>query len=681
MSLRDLKLKFYYDNDNDDLINDFYMPIISESKKYKRSTGFFSSSSFWNIIDGLKVFIENDGKIQIMVSPNLSEEDIEAINLGEKAKEDTIESFIMANFLDTEKYHDQFNLLAWLIYQNKLEIKIVVKKDVDKFGIFHDKSAIMVDSDGNKIAYHGSLNESLTAYSHNFEAVNVFVSWNNSDCERIRMIEQSFDRIWNNNSINWQSYSIPDSIKEKIIKKRTLIVSNRFDKKFNIPENFKLRHYQEEAINKWMEHGFSGILEMATGSGKTFTAIFALNRLMAMIEKKGFTCGILIVVPYKNLLEQWCVELDRFNVEPIKCYKDKYKWYYELKNSVKDFNNGTLKSLYVITTNSTFITDHFQEIIKDIKRDYIFCADEMHHLSAPKISKVLPENTNFRLGLTATLFNEYEEEKAEKVLRYFKKVVYKFSMKDAINNDCLTRYYYYPIFIELTNEERQFYRELTKKISRMMFTCNEDDQKLKVLINQRRRIILNAENKISEFLKMKDIISKYNKTLVYCGDKIDEEGKFINKINRMIYDMGITTHTYSSELDDKTKQMVLKNFEKGKFNILTAIKCLDEGIDIPSLECAFILASNMDSKQFIQRRGRILRKAKNKKYAFIYDFVVVPTLNQNLINSLNFDELKVERKIFGNELKRVYEFAELCENKSDVLFKIIEVLKLYKQED
>lgn len=679
MGLKELNLKFYYDNDEDNLINEFYNPVISVARKYKRATGFFSSSSFWEIVDGLQNFIECQGKIQLIVSPNLSKEDIEAINLGKKAKEDTIEAFLIANILEESKYTDQFNLLAWLIYEEKLDIKIVMKNDVNSYGIFHDKSAIIYDNEGEKIAFHGSLNESSTAYNYNFESINVFLSWNESDKKRIEKIEESFDRIWNNKSSNWISYSIPETIKEKIVQKRAVNIislhkSNRNE--FTIPDDFKLREYQKKAIDEWIKNRCSGILEMATGSGKTFTAIFALNKIMNMIKEKGFPCGVVIVVPYKNLLEQWCNELKKFNVNPTKCYKAKYLWYYDARNLINDFNHGSKENLFIITTNSTFITNTFQELINNIKRDYIFCVDEMHHLLAPQISKLLPSNTNFRLGLTATLFNEYEKEKATEILSYFNKIVFNFSLEDAIKNDCLTRYYYYPIFIDLNDEERTEYIDLTRKISKLL-NYNEDDDVLKLIISKRRRIILNAKNKISKFSEMKNEIKKYDKVLVYCGDKIDEEGRFINKINRIVYNMGIKTHTYSSELKDSYKEEVLKRFKDGQINVLTAIRCLDEGVDIPSLECAFILASNMDSKQFIQRRGRILRKAPGKKFAYIYDFVVVPTLDKEIIDKLNYEELKIEKKIFSNELERVLEFASLCENKVEAIKSITDVFKLY----
>lgn len=678
MGFRELNLKYYYNNEENNIVDDFYNPVLINAVKYRRATGYFSSSSFWTFVEGLRIFLEkNDSKIELLVSPNLSEEDIKAISLGEKAKEETIEGFIISKILEEDKYKDQFNLLAWLIYEEKLDLKIVVKKDFNKYGIFHDKFAILYDENYDKIAFHGSLNESETGIMENFESINIFNSWNESDKCRIEEMEKIFNKLWENKSNNWITYDFSESIKQKVIQKRDIRGIYKERKEINIPKKYVLRDYQEKAIQAWFGNTCKGILEMATGSGKTLTAIFAMTRLIKTLKSKGFPCGILIVVPYKNLLEQWCEELSEFNIYPIKCYENKELWFNKLSIEISNFNSNSDADLFIITTNKTFISKQFQSLLYKIKRDYIFCVDEMHHLLSPKISKLLPLNTDIRLGLTATLYNEFEEDILNRVKNYFGDIIYTFSLNDAIENNCLTRYYYYPIFVELTNEEMDEYIELTSKIAKQAL-IDEKSETLKVLLNQRRRIIFNAKNKIRVFSTMKSEIKKYKRTLIYCGDKIDDDGKFINKVNRIVYDMGITTHTYTSELSNKEREVVLDKFKKGEINVLTAIRCLDEGVNIPSLDCAFILSSNTDSKQFIQRRGRILRKAPNKEYAYIYDFMVIPSLDIETINNLDYETKRVQRKIILKELKRVYEFASLCENNVSVLLEVSKIIDLYK---
>ena len=675
MGFEELNLKYYYNNDEDDLIEDFYNPILMNANIYKRASGFFSSSSFWSFIEGLREFINKDGMIQLIISPELSEKDIEYIILGEKAKEESIEGFLVSKILEENKYKDQFNLLAWLIYQEKLQIKIIVKRDFRDYGIFHDKLAVVEDEYGKKIAFHGSLNESQTGIVDNFESINVFMDWNDTDKKRIYTMERLFNSLWNNTSKKWVSYEIPESIKKRIIKERRPLNRNKESDRIIVPEKYILRSYQKEAIKKWFLNNCNGILEMATGSGKTLTAIFALIETIKILNSKGYPCGVVIVVPYKNLLEQWCEELSEFNIKPIKCYESKALWYHRVQCAINNFNKYNDEKLVIITTNATFISESFQRILYKIQRNYIFCADEMHHLLSSKISSLLPKNTDMRLGLTATLGNKNQEEKVKQVKEYFTDIVYSFNLEDAIKNNCLTKYYYYPIFIELTDNEMDEYLQLNYKISKLI-NSDEESEVLKILLNQRRRIVFNAENKIKKFSAMKSELLKYKRTLVYCGDKIDDD-RFINKINKIIYDMGIKTHTYTSELNRNEREKVLNEFKNGDIEVLTSIRCLDEGVNIPSIDCAFILSSNMDSKQFIQRRGRILRKAPNKEFSYIYDFIVIPYLNKEKIKTLDFEIKEVQKKIITRELERFYEFANLSENKVEALAKIVDIIKLY----
>ena len=676
MGFKELNLKYYYNNDRDDLVNEFYKPVLKNSIKYKRAIGFFSSSSFWMLIEGLRDFLNRDGKIQLLVSPNLSKENIESIKIGEKTKENLIEGFLISKILEEDKYKDQFNLLALLIYEKKLEIKIVIKKNFNEYDIFRDKFAIMEDEDKRRIGFNDYLNDSETSILKNFESINVFNDCNESDLCRINDMDRLFNSVWENLSKKWISFNIPDSIKKKIlekISKSTLKIEN---KEICIKDRYQLRDYQKEAMNNWINNNCKGILEMATGSGKTLTAIFSIIKVIELFKMEGYPCGVVIVVPYKTLLEQWCEELKKFNIYPIRCYENKNLWYSNANIKIFDFNKYDNKNLFLITTNTTYISNEFQCILYKIKRNYIFCVDEMHHLLAPTISKLLPENTDIRLGLTATLGNDYEQEKVKQIKKYFSDIVFSFTLKDAIENNCLTKYYYYPIFIELTSDEIEDYINLSNKIGKFIH-LDENEQLLKILINKRRRIIFNAKNKIIKFSAMEDEIKKYNKTLVYCGDKIDDDGRFVNKVNKIIYDMGIRTHTYTSELKRKERLDILEKFKSGDIEVLTAIRCLDEGVDIPSLDCAFILSSNMDSKQFIQRRGRILRKYNGKKFAYIYDFIVIPTLNKDIIKKLDYETKEIQKKIVTKELNRVYEFASLCENKMNVLSEIVNIIKLY----
>ena len=447
-----------------------------------------------------------------------------------------------------------------------------------------------------------------------------------------------------------------------------------------IPCNIELRDYQKEAINSWFNNKFNGILEMATGTGKTITAISAMVKVIETCNLKNFPCGIIIVVPYKSLLEQWVEDLNRFNIEPIICYENKDLWSFKLKNKVDAYNNKIIKNLFIITTNSTFNSYEFQNLLNDIKNDYILCMDEMHHAATDNYLRNLPQKCKLRLGLSATLHSNHNHNNMNKLINYFGKIVYNFNMKRAIEEGFLTPYYYYPIFVELTDDEKYEYFKLSKKIGKLINVSNEDDECLTSLLMKRARIIGCAKNKLNVLSSMKQYVENTNFNIFYCGDKVEGQDKFIYKVNRIVAnDLGLKTHTFTSEENKCERERILRDFKEKKLNAISAIRCLDEGIDIPSLKRAFILSSSTNPKEFIQRRGRILRRAKDKEFAEIYDFIVVSSLDKEYIRHLSDDELRLERKILSRELERFNEFSELAINSIDAHKKLMDVWDLYDE--
>ena len=446
-----------------------------------------------------------------------------------------------------------------------------------------------------------------------------------------------------------------------------------------IPENIQIRPYQEEAIKKWFDNRLKGIFQMATGTGNTITAISAITRLLNLCKVKKLSCGIIIVVPYKSLLEQWVETLRLFKINPIKCYESKNIWFDKLNKKIEFFNFGITKTIYIITTNATFNSESFQESISKIQKDYVLCIDEMHHAATDKYLLNLPEKCIFRLGLSATLESNYNIERTNELVSYFGGIVYEFSMKRAIEEGFLTPYYYYPIFIELSEYEKEEYFMLSKKIGRLINVCDKDDECLTSLLMKRSRILGSAENKLKELIKLKTKVKNTNYNIFYCGDTIDEnDDKFIYKVNRIVAnELELKTHTFTSEEDKNERKNILERFKQGDLQAITAIRCLDEGIDIPELRRAFILSSSTNPKEFIQRRGRILRKSKSKEYAEIYDFIVVASLDKRYINELTDEELIVEKKIFLRELDRFVEFASLSINEIESHNKLMQIWDLY----
>ncbi|HEY5557525.1 DEAD/DEAH box helicase family protein [Acetobacterium sp.] len=692
MSFKELDIKDCYQTDSSNIPEDFYNQVFPQSVIYKRAAGFFSSSSFVTFGKSLKQFYLNGGKMQMLVSPQFSKEDYEAICSGIKAKEDVaIQRIIEAFDIDSILEYEGSNILAWLIYEDRLEIKIVVRRDNKPIGIFHDKFSIIADFENNMISFRGSMNEGVTAFVSNFETIEVDTSWDNSSKRTSQRLEQ-FETIWESQGQQWKTLDFPEAIKEDLINIRKPIpgVTKEYVQDVNektkpsIPETICLRKYQKKAIAAWLKNKQIGIFEMATGTGKTITSIAAFVKLLEVYEKNDGACGLVITVPYKVLLEQWVDNLSVFNIHPIACYESTASWKSKATDLIQLFNAGVRTNFCLITTNKTFSDKAFQEILKSVTGDYIFCADEMHHLTSDNALASLPYNALYRLGLSATLMSKYDDTNMNELISYFGCIVYQFTMKEAIEQGFLTRYRYYPVFVELTDAERDKYYEISKKISKAFLFNNDktlkDNTPLKVLLAQRARLIASAENKLVKLKEFKNIIQGTSNNIFYCGDRIEAETneKFIQQVTDILNDeIGIYTCKFTADENKIERANILKHFELGLIKGLAAIRCLDEGIDIPQLRRAFILSSGSNPKEFIQRRGRILRKAPGKKIAEIYDFIVIPTLNKKQIALLSDEEKKTECRIIERQFERLQEFASLAENGSEAYEAFINKWELY----
>ncbi len=690
---KDLDLRVHYDTDCDDVVNEFYIPVLKESVTYKRAVAFFTSSSLIEVVEGLENIVAKNGHVELLISPKIEAGDIEAIEKGYKTRESVLENFVINELeIGETALKDKYNLLAWLISKKILDLKIVYRVD-QVSGIFHDKLGLLYDLEEQAICFHGSNNETYSAMNKNYEAFDVFISWDLRDFERIKEKEKQFDRLWNNKSSVWKSFYLSDSLKNKILSYKyeedpyeiedmdevpiEVELSNIGP---SLPKWLELRAYQIDAMNRWFKSGGKGIFEMATGTGKTITSIAVITKLLNHYYQKDIPIALIVVLPYKVLLEQWEKELANFNINVLKCYDSKPTWEHKLDQQISLFNGGDQKNINLVTTNVTFKSDHFQERIRRLKHDYVLCIDEMHNFTSEDSLNSLPEGAKYRLGLSATLDNQYKSEQLERLKAYFGEgVIYRFSLEDAIRNDFLTKYYYYPVFVELTDFEKREYYEISKKISKMIGKVDIESAGLQSLFMARARLVSSAENKIEKILDFKAILKDSYNNLFYCGDRIEEDEKFIEKVNKALStQIGIKTHTFTSQESKKDRQSILKDFKEGRLQALTAIRCLDEGVDIPGLRRAFILSSGSNPKEFIQRRGRVLRKAEGKQFAEIYDFIVVPTLNPNELKVMDLETLKNEKKILLKELNRFKEFADLSENPHEAYSEIFKAIELYK---
>lgn len=702
MGFTELTIKDLYVTDSDDIPEEFYGIALPKTVLYKRAAGFFSSSALATLGRGLKQFYYNGGNMRLIVSPLFSKEDYEAIELGYKAQEDIAAQRIVEMFnIDEIKDDDGANILSWLIFEKRLDIRVVVKKENNKKAIFHDKFSVLIDEEGNRITFRGSMNESETAMVDNYESIEVDCSWETEGLRRAIQREKQFDAIWDDDSNKWSTIPIPDAVKESLVQIRRPIKADTYEYVENspqlvcepemvympsrpaIPKWLELRKYQKNAIAAWVKNNNRGIFQMATGTGKTKTGLAAVTKILDVYYSNQVKCGLVVVVPYVVLLEQWLEDLKEFQISAIACYESKNKWLPRVEENIRLFNENVRDKLFLITTTKTLISSDFQRCIATIKGDYIFLADEMHHLTSDMMRQSLPQNAKYRLGLSATLMTKYNSAKMEELKAYFGGIIYEYSMKEAIETDCLTRYFYYPIYVELTDEEKSDYYEVSKKISKAMMLAgndldDDDNIPLKALLSQRGRILASASNKL---IKLKEMASQFKdkaNLIIYCGDKIESNVKYIDKVYEIVNnEEGIISAKFTAEENPQQRRDILDLFGKKVIQALIAIRCLDEGVDIPQLETAIIMSSGTNPKEFIQRRGRILRKAAGKQYSYIYDFIVIPSLSIQDVSALTPDEKEMELKVISREFERVQEFANLAENGLEVTASFLEKWRQY----
>ncbi len=704
MSFLDVEIKPEYRSLIDDMIEDFYIPLLNEAIIYKRAVGFFSSSALIEISKGISGLIKNGGKIQLVASPKLNDEDIEAIEKGFEQRNKIIERCIERSFEEPKNIFEErrLNLLANLIANEQLDIKIAFLEDKSRTGMFHEKMGLMTDMDNNTIAFTGSMNESKNAFSHNYESIDVFCSWTH-DKERVFKKEDVFNAIWNDREPGIKTINFPEVARDKLERyKKDSIVdldidfeekSSQHKKKnehpfFIAPRNIDFYEYQQDAVNNWLDNNGIGIFDMATGSGKTYTALYALSRLS---DKLNNNLCVIIVAPYQHLVEQWVEDIENFGVNPIICYSSYApKWKTYFSDAVNAYNIGIKKNFCVITTNGTFETEDFQKYLLRIKKDFCFIVDEAHNFGAKKLSELMPESARYRLALSATIERHRDENGTMKLKKYFGKICQSFSLADAIKNNFLTPYYYHPVLVTLTDDELEKYQDITRKIIKCGGASEENRKKnasVDLLLLKRARIVAGARNKVRALLTVIEPYKTESHMLVYCGatkyDRTDiddtSEIKQIEEITKLLYQTHkLKVRKFTSD-ESKSERIEIKNmFVDGEsLQVITAIKCLDEGVNIPAIKRAFILASSTNPKEYIQRRGRVLRKAEGKEYAEIYDFITIPR-SLDSVQYCNEQELKLEVSLVKKEIDRMMDFAETSRNPWDIDNLKEKLLKTYK---
>lgn len=717
MSFQELDIKKEYRSLLDSVAKDFYIPLLIQAVKYQRAVGFFSSSCLVEISKGISELAKNGGKIQLVASPYLSDEDIEAIKSGYAMRDQVVKEAIRREMTEGKTPFEKarLNLLANLISDNILDIKIAFTEDSDRMGMYHEKMGIITDAEGNRVAFAGSMNESAAAMTLNYETIDVYCSWK-GEVDRVIAKENAFASIWNDTEPNIKIIDFPELKQEIIDKYKYAVPDFEIDKKEyapdidtvlhtdlgvyteygpKFPEWFKLHDYQDEAITEWQKRNYRGIFDMATGTGKTYTGLGALTTLS---KNLGHKLAAIFVCPYQHLVEQWVEDILKFNIDPIIGYSDSSQkdWPKRLKNAIRDqkLKVRGREFFCFICTNATFSSDYVQAQLAKIKSDTLLMVDEAHNFGAPYLSCLLYDNYKYRLALSATLDRHNDEEGTAKLYDFFGEKCIEYTLDRAIEEKKLTKYKYYPIVVTLTEEELEAYDNLSYEIGKCIMKDKNGKIKLsskgEKLALKRSRIIAGAKNKLT---MLEEVIQPYihdKHILVYCGatkgleqnqDRSDVDSEDIRQIDAVTdllgNKLGMEVSQFTSKESVEEREVLKREFSAGDtLKVLIAIKCLDEGVNIPKIKTAFILASTTNPKEYIQRRGRVLRLAEGKEYAEIYDFITLPYDTES-VTSLTEAQVKRNFTLVKNELRRAEEFSRIAVNMVESASLIDEIKDAY----
>lgn len=716
--LRELSYKGVYKSDLDNILEDFYFPALSVANSYDRAVGFFSASTISYAAQALSVFVKHGGKIRLILGAFSDAQDLEAVKHGYKEKEISenigAELLAMISNVSDELFQNRFETLSWLVAHGRLDVKIALRER----GMYHDKVGIITDEAGDRVVFAGSANESTHALlpTHNYESINVFRTWLPEQAEFYDPHIDSFERLWRNESRSTAVIDIPTAVREKLIATARAMdytpdpeieaaIAARILAKSGSAHSttsgqprepatingqpFKMRDHQIAALEAWKAKGdFQGTFDLATGAGKTITAIHAIVKLSEAID--GLAC--VIAAPYQNLADQWVDILATFNIYPVKCYISRSQWEDKLRNMVHELTMGSRKFGAVVVVNRTLKSPEFQDCLSKIKGNrLLWIGDECHHHTSKAYEGFLPTHARYRIGLSATPQHYLDEERNERLNEFYGDIVSRYTLKQAITDKVLTPYVYYPHIVEFTEAEADEFVDLSEQIGRIMARQNgkasEMSPQLTGLLMRRARLVGSAANKLPTLQAVLTGEKPSNHTLFYCGDgtvETDEEQsgtedsvslgrRQVEAVSAMLHGMSWDVSRFTSRESRKDRDNILENFRLGIIDAMVAIRCLDEGIDVPACSTAYILASSRDPRQFVQRRGRILRRSPGKERALIHDFIVV--LPEGYETGSDY-----AKRLIKSELGRVAEFSSLSENRSEAYHTLAPVLRTYDLE-
>ncbi|TJY69480.1 DEAD/DEAH box helicase [Arthrobacter sp. CAU 1506] len=698
LGLRSLHLNDRYRSDQEDVVANFFVPAFTVATSYSRAVGYFTSTSLALYARGIETFSERGGTMRLIASPHLNEDDIVDIERGYDVRA-VIERATVRE-LDSEGSEavlEGLGLLGRLIAEGRLDIKLAFIEQEGRIGIYHEKIGIFRDDLGDLVGFTGSSNETYGGLMANFESVEVYKGWVTGDGARALRLERDFQELWSNQTPSLRIEPFPGVARARLLElakerpKASLLgrdtaltpapVATLEPPHLTIPNWLTVRDYQRNAVESWLGNQGRGILKMATGTGKTKTAMIAVTQLSRVLREHEQPLVTVIVAPQQHLVDQWITEVEEFGVKPIAIYESSKKWQPIVESQLSSLRMGQRSLVVMVATNSSFAGSKFQLVLSRISQHLAVIADEAHNLGSSTYLAALPTNATYRLALSATPERWFDDEGTDELIEYFGEIVFELPMSQAIAMGALTRYHYYPRLVELAADETQFYVDLTAQIAQRIasgenIADSQDESVLGRLLRDRANILGHAGGKVAALeADLRENRDSWFQ-LVYCAEGRcprpfgEAPGqRQLSEVTGMIGNgLRLSVHDYIGETPRIKRKELLRRFSSGNdLRILAAMKCLDEGVDIPDARIGYLLASSSNPRQFIQRRGRLLRRAEGKTHAIIFDYLAVPPADA----PINFD---VERTLLIRELQRANEFGRLSENYEETL-KVLRPLK------
>lgn len=623
--LADLDLRSDYRSGRDALLNDFYIPCLQESSTYDRAVGYFSSALIYATATAYSDFAQRKGRMRLICSPALIRNDYDAMVDGE-ARRGIAQGAIDEELVEILRYPmaaPAAVLLGTLVAADLLEVRIAFSDDDD--GIFHEKLGIFTDDTGRRVSFVGSINETFAAWTRNQEAFDAFGSWwGESELLRTRHHASNFEHLWAGDDPGARTCAVSQITRDRLREFEADSVESAIEQ-YRMAHEPKRRGrrlfpHQRDVLASWEANSYRGIVNFATGAGKTLTAIEAVRRW----TQHGHPA--IILVPGKELHRQWAIELRKDFPEAVVLRAgagaNVPEWEKLLPAFTKDSSPGSVASI-ILVTNATFATANFQSRLTNAG-SVLLVADEVHRTGSPSVlAALLNTPAAATLGLSATYERKFDADGTTSLLQYYGPVLEPvIGLAEAIAAGMLVPYDYYLHTLRLEDDEYAKYQDFTERIRRLSGFAegdagHPDQSHLRMLLIQRARILKQARGKVGLALEvLHDEYRDGDRWLVYCDDMVQ-----LGHVVEGCLAMGLPALEFHSGMIGD-RDAVLESL-RSVGGVVVAIRCLDEGVDIPAADKALILASSTIEREYIQRRGRVLRRSDEKLSASVHDLLLV----------------------------------------------------------